>query len=130
MRRPGFEPGSCGICGGQSGAGAGFLLVLRFPLPILIPPTAPQSSSVIRGWYNRPIVAAVPSGLSLTIPTQNNINKRETIKRNIVLCCVLYSESVKTLRNTRAVNHTVLLLNVLCVPVYLAAISYRSSTAS
>jgi hypothetical protein len=32
---------SCGICGGQSGTGAGFLRVLRFPLPILIPPTAP-----------------------------------------------------------------------------------------
>jgi hypothetical protein len=46
---------SCGICGGQSGTGASFLLVLRFPLPILIPPTAPQSSSTIRGWYNRPI---------------------------------------------------------------------------
>jgi hypothetical protein len=28
----------CGICGGQSGAGAGFLRVLRFPLPIFIPP--------------------------------------------------------------------------------------------
>jgi hypothetical protein len=47
---------SCGIYGGQSGTGAGFLLVLRFPLPILIPPTAPHSSSsVIRGWYNRPV---------------------------------------------------------------------------
>jgi hypothetical protein len=32
---------SCEICGGQSGTGAGFLRVLRFPLPILIPPTAP-----------------------------------------------------------------------------------------
>jgi hypothetical protein len=32
---------SCGICGGQSGTGAGFLRVLRFPLSILIPPTAP-----------------------------------------------------------------------------------------
>jgi hypothetical protein len=31
---------SCEICGGQSGTGAGFLRVLRFPLPILIPPTA------------------------------------------------------------------------------------------
>jgi hypothetical protein len=46
----------CEICGGQSGTGAAFLQVLRFPLPLLIPPTAPHSSSsVIRGWYNRPI---------------------------------------------------------------------------
>jgi hypothetical protein len=29
---------SSGICGGQSGAGAGFLRVLRFPLPIFILP--------------------------------------------------------------------------------------------
>jgi hypothetical protein len=36
-------------------------------LPIFIPPIAPQSpSSIIWGWYNRPVVAAVPSGLSLT----------------------------------------------------------------
>jgi hypothetical protein len=56
-----------GICSGQSGAGAGFLQVLRFPLPIFIPPIAPQSpSSIISGWYNRPVVATVPSGLSLT----------------------------------------------------------------
>jgi hypothetical protein len=47
----------CGIRGGQSGTGAGFLPVLRFPLPILIPPIAPQSSSsssIIWGWYSRP----------------------------------------------------------------------------
>jgi hypothetical protein len=44
------------ICGGQSSAGAGFLRVLRFPLPIFIPPNAAQSpSSIIWGWYNRPI---------------------------------------------------------------------------
>jgi hypothetical protein len=56
-----------GICGGQSCTGAGFLRVLRFPLPIFIPLIAPQSSSsIIWGWYNRPVVAAVPSGLSLT----------------------------------------------------------------
>jgi hypothetical protein len=60
-----------GICGGQSVTGAGFLRVLRFPLPIFIPPIAPQSpSSVICDWYNRPVVAAVPSGLSLT-PLRN-----------------------------------------------------------
>jgi hypothetical protein len=40
---------ACGICGGQSGAGERFLGVLRFPLPILILPTAPHSS-IIRGW--------------------------------------------------------------------------------
>jgi hypothetical protein len=37
----------CGICGGQTAAGAGFLRVLRFPLPIFIPPIAPQSPSFI-----------------------------------------------------------------------------------
>jgi hypothetical protein len=35
------------VCGRQSGAGAGFLRVLRFPLPIFIPPIAPQSPSPI-----------------------------------------------------------------------------------
>jgi hypothetical protein len=45
----------CGIRGGQSNIGAGCLRVIRFPLPILIAPTAPlSSSSIIRSWYNRP----------------------------------------------------------------------------
>jgi hypothetical protein len=44
---------SCGICDGQSVTGAGLLGLLLFPLPILIPPHAPHSSS-IRGWYSRP----------------------------------------------------------------------------
>jgi hypothetical protein len=57
---------SCGICGEQNGIGASFLRVLRFLLPILIPPTTPQSPSIIWDWYNKPIVATVPSGLSLT----------------------------------------------------------------
>jgi hypothetical protein len=47
---------SCEICDEQSGTAAGFLRVLQFPLPSLIPPTAlHSSSSVIRGWYNRPV---------------------------------------------------------------------------
>jgi hypothetical protein len=47
---------SYGICGGQSGAGAGFLRVLRVPLPIFIPQISPQSPSpIIWGWYNRPV---------------------------------------------------------------------------
>jgi hypothetical protein len=32
---------SCRICGRQSGTGGGFLQVLRFPLPILIPASVP-----------------------------------------------------------------------------------------
>jgi hypothetical protein len=45
----------------ESGVGAGFLRELRFPLPICIPPISPQSlSPIIRGLYNRPVVAAVP----------------------------------------------------------------------
>jgi hypothetical protein len=36
-------------------------------MPIFIPSIAPQSpSSIIWGWYNRPVMPAVPSGLSLT----------------------------------------------------------------
>jgi hypothetical protein len=49
---------SSGICGGQSGGGAGFLPVLRFPLPIFIPQSP---SPIIRRWYNRPVVAAIES---------------------------------------------------------------------
>jgi hypothetical protein len=32
---------ACGVCGGQSGTGAGFLQVFWFPLPI-IPPISPS----------------------------------------------------------------------------------------
>jgi hypothetical protein len=51
---------SCGICGGQSGTGAGFLQVLRFPLPIRIPSIAPQSLSGA-GTIGQTVVR-VPSG--------------------------------------------------------------------
>jgi hypothetical protein len=55
---------SCGICGAR------FLGVLHFPLPILIPATAPHSSSIIWGCYNRPI-----SGLR-TNWTQSHLTPR------------------------------------------------------
>jgi hypothetical protein len=45
----------------KSGAAAGCLRVLRFTLPIYIPSASPKSTSpIIRGWYNRSVVAAVP----------------------------------------------------------------------
>jgi hypothetical protein len=44
-----------GFCGGQSGVGVGFLRVLRFPLPIFIPPIAPKIILIYHwGVYNRP----------------------------------------------------------------------------
>jgi hypothetical protein len=63
---------SCGICGGQSGTGAGFLRVLWFPLSIFIPPIAPQSpSSITRGWYNRP-TSGQRTKWTQSHPTKNN----------------------------------------------------------
>jgi hypothetical protein len=61
-RRPGFEPGS-----GHVGFVVEKVALGLFPLPIFIPPIAAQSPSpIIWGWYNRPVVASAPSGLSLT----------------------------------------------------------------
>jgi hypothetical protein len=58
--RPGFEPGSVHVR--LVALRAGVLRVLRFSLPIFIPPAAPQSPScIIWNWYNRSEVAVVPS---------------------------------------------------------------------
>jgi hypothetical protein len=55
----------------KSGARAGFLRELRFPLPIYIPSASPQSSSLSPvGWHNAPGVAAVP------IASQSRILKK------------------------------------------------------
>jgi hypothetical protein len=36
-----------GVCGGQNGTGAGFLKVLQFPLPTIIPPTVLYSLIIL-----------------------------------------------------------------------------------
>jgi hypothetical protein len=67
-----FKPGSghVGFVVDKVALGAGFLRVLRLSLAIYIPAIAPQSpSSIIWSWHNRPVVATVPNGLSLTALT-------------------------------------------------------------
>jgi hypothetical protein len=70
---------ACGVCGGQSGTGAGFLRVLRFPLRI-IPPVSPSSYSSGAGTIGV-LVAAVPSGPNWTptptTPIKNIYTKYE-----------------------------------------------------
>jgi hypothetical protein len=56
----------------KSGAGAGFLRELRYPLPIYIASASPQSSSLSpEAGTNRPGVAAVP------IASQTRIKKKK-----------------------------------------------------
>jgi hypothetical protein len=58
----------------KSGAGAGFLRELRFPLPIYIPSAfSTNIFTITRGWHNRPGVAAVP------IASQRRIKKKVLI---------------------------------------------------
>jgi hypothetical protein len=59
---------SCGTCGGRNGIRVRFLRVFLFPLPIVIPPTAPHSSTITRAGTIGQIVPDVPSGLSLIPP--------------------------------------------------------------
>jgi hypothetical protein len=87
---------SSGICGGQSGAGAGFLRVLRFPLPIFIPPTSPSSYSPVAGTIGHS-VADVPSGSIWTPPPTMRINKKK-------FCDCTHIRDT-TSRNLSAMNH-------------------------
>jgi hypothetical protein len=64
------------ICCGQSGTGAGFLRVLQFPLPILIPPNVRYSSGA--GTIGQ-LVADVSSGLSLTPPHETKTKTRKNL---------------------------------------------------
>jgi hypothetical protein len=68
----------CEICDGQSGTGGSFLRLLSFLLPS-IPPTAPHSSSNIRGWCNRPFGSLSNSGLGYTPPPPKNNNNNNSL---------------------------------------------------
>lgn len=46
-----FQVKSYGVCGAQSDTGEGFLKVLKFPLPFLIPATAPYSLMLSSALY-------------------------------------------------------------------------------
>jgi hypothetical protein len=92
---------SCGICGGENGAGVGFLWALQFPLPIFIPPITPQSPSpIIWGCYNRPVVATVPSGLSLTPLWRRTLCFIATGCYNMILLLNPGDSGSKILQNT------------------------------
>jgi hypothetical protein len=97
---------SCRIFSGQSDTGAGFLRVLRFPLPIRIPPTAPHpSSSIIWGWYNRPN-GDWSTKWTQSHPTKNNKKNisyyaqifsslHYTVDSNILLYFLIYLAYIK-----------------------------------
>jgi hypothetical protein len=79
---------SCEICGGQSGAGARFLRVLRFPLPTFIPLIAPQSpSSIIWRLYNRPEVTAIPRDLVPPHKIIKNVVPTAPLHRKCIPAC-------------------------------------------
>jgi hypothetical protein len=65
LHRPRLEPrlGHVRFCGGQCGTGVSFLRVLRFPLPILIPPTVHTHHVSSGAGTIGQLVADVPSGL-------------------------------------------------------------------
>jgi hypothetical protein len=71
---------SCGIYVGQSNTECvGVLRPLRFPLPIVLPPTARDSSSLsmIRGWLNTANWADVePNGFGITASRETKLKLR------------------------------------------------------
>jgi hypothetical protein len=84
---------SYGICGGKSGAGASFLF---------IPPIAPQSpSSIIWGWYNRPVLATVLSGLSLTPLRIINGSTYQNLRTPELHAAYTFSRNCQSLNSSR-----------------------------
>jgi hypothetical protein len=88
---------SCGICGLQNDAGAGFLRVRPFTLSILTPQTAPYWS-IIRGRNNRPTVAGVPNAFGLTSPHESVWNSHMDLTKLVhqCVCCQCLRTQVAT----------------------------------
>jgi hypothetical protein len=62
---------ACGVCGGQSDTGAGFLRVLRFPLPIIHQFLHHHNDP---GWHNRSISGCCTEWTQLdSTPHYNNL---------------------------------------------------------
>jgi hypothetical protein len=107
-RLPRFDPrsGHVGFVEDKVTLGAGLLRILRFPLPIPIPPTAPHSSSIIRGWYNR-AVSARRTEWPQSHPTQEakkKLHSGSRVFRNATVSCRILS----TCRSQRPAEFAVL----------------------
>jgi hypothetical protein len=74
LRRHMFYPtsGHVGFMVDKVAVPKNFVLITRSPLTILVPPTAPSSSSPSRVRTVGPLVADVPSGFTLISPMNNN----------------------------------------------------------
>jgi hypothetical protein len=87
----------CGIRGEQRGTGAGFLRVLRFHLPIRIPPIAVQSSRLSSEADTiGQTVAEIPSGLSLTPREKKTIIRTDIY---IIMLCTTLARSLLLIDN-------------------------------
>jgi hypothetical protein len=77
---------ACGDCGGQSGTGAGFLRVLRFPLP-MHHSTNFSITITTRCWHNRPIGGRSAEWTQLdTSPSYSLTYGAEPFLRSCQLC--------------------------------------------
>jgi hypothetical protein len=76
---------SSGIWGGQSGAGAGFLRVLRFPLPIFIPPLlhnhshlSSEAGSIGQKWPQYKGLSPTPLAIKIIINSSGRKSTPQT----------------------------------------------------
>jgi hypothetical protein len=109
---------SVGICGGKSGAGVGFIRVLRFPLPVFIPPNSPSSWSPGAGKIGQS-VAAVPSRPNWTPPPTERLKKNNMLFEHTTRLLLQYhAETCSSCRNW----------GWIVLSIYLSNITHRQTT--